>query len=116
MQRGSSVFAGHMLDAAREALELSAGKTREEFDSDRTLRLAITHLLQIVGEAARRTPVGFRKVHPEIPWKDIMGMRHKVVHDYMLVDEDVIWDTVTRELAPLVEALQGIVPPEEGVQ
>lgn len=41
-----------------------------------------------------------------------MGMRHKIVHDYMGVDEDVVWDSVTEELAPLIKELERIVPPE----
>ena len=113
MQRDDAVCVGHMIDAAREALDLAAGKTKEEFDSDRTLRLALTHLLQIVGEAARSISPGFRQAHPGIPWKDITGMRHKVVRDYMQVDEEVVWDTLREELGPLVEALERAVRPEE---
>lgn len=48
----------------------------------------------------------------QIPWKAIVGMRHKVVHDYMNVDEDVVWDTVIKELQPLVAELEKIVPAE----
>jgi len=113
MQRDDAVCVGHMIDAAREALDLATGKTKEEFDSDRTLRLALTHLLQIVGEAARSVSRGFREAHPDVPWKDITGMRHKVVHDYMQVDEEVVWDTLKEELGPLVEALEKTVPPGE---
>lgn len=112
MPRDDTVYVGHMLDVAQEALELVKGKTRADYDSDRTLRLALTHLLQTVGEAARRVSQAFREAHPEIPWTAVVGMRHKVVHDYLHVDEDVVWDTVARELKPLVEALERIVPPE----
>lgn len=48
--------------------------------------------------------------YPEIPWKAIVGMRHKVVHDYFGVDEDVVWRTVTNELPPLLEKLRPLIP------
>jgi uncharacterized protein with HEPN domain len=55
----------------------------------------------------------FSNAHPEIPWADIVGMRHKVVHDYLGVDEDIVWQVVTEDLPNLVSALQLIVPPSD---
>ena len=106
------VYLGHMLDMAQKTLGLVRGKDREDYDRDESLRLALAHLLQVIGEAARRVSREFWQSHPDIPSKAIIGMRHKVVHDYMDVDEDVVWDTVIEELTPLVEQLQRIVVPE----
>jgi uncharacterized protein with HEPN domain len=53
----------------------------------------------------------FAAAHPEIPWEDIVGMRHKVVHDYLGVDEDIVWEVVTEDLSKLVETLNPLVPP-----
>jgi uncharacterized protein with HEPN domain len=53
----------------------------------------------------------FSDRHPEILWADIIGMRHKVVHDYLGVDEDIVWQVVTGDLPTLVAALESIVPP-----
>jgi uncharacterized protein with HEPN domain len=104
------VYVGHMFDAATKAVEKVAGIGRSEFDRNETLRLALTHLLQIIGEAARRVSVNFQDGHPEIPWKAIIGMRHKVVHDYFGVDDDVVWDTVINELPPFIEKLRTLLP------
>lgn len=109
MQKDDLVYVGHMLDKAREAMNLVKGKDRKDYDSETSLRYALAHLLQIIGEAARRISPEFCKAHPEIPWKAIVGMRHKVVHDYMSVDEDVVWDTVQQELPPLIKSLEKIV-------
>ena len=106
MQHDDLVYVGHMFDAATKAVEKVAGIGRNGFDRDETLRLALTHLLQIIGEAARRVSVNFQDAHPEIPWKAIIGMRHKVVHDYFGVDDDVVWDTVINELPPLIEKIR----------
>jgi len=110
MPKDDTVYVGHMLDNARKARSLLGDRDRATYDLDETLRLALAHLLQVVGEAARRVSDGFRDQHLDIPWKAIIGMRHKVVHDYMDVDVDIVWDTVTRELPPLIAQLEAILP------
>lgn len=108
-QRDDQVYIGHMIDTANKAINFVSGLSREDFDNNEQLRLAVTHLLQIIGEAARRVSVAFRDTHPQIPWKAIVGMRSKVVHDYLNVDEDVVWDTVKNDLAPLVMELEKLL-------
>ena len=112
MPKDELVYVGHMLDKAHEALSLVHGKTRQDYDRDSALRLALTHLIQVIGEAARRVSPQFRDRHPQIPWDAIAGMRSKIVHDYMNVDEDIVWDSVTQELQPLIDELKKIIPPE----
>ncbi len=113
MPKDDTVYVGHMLDNARKARSLVGDRDRTAYDADETLRLALAHLLQVVGEAARRVSDDFCHKHSDIPWKAIIGMRHKVVHDYMDVDVDIVWDTVTRELPPLIELLEAILPTSE---
>jgi len=113
MPKDDLVYVGHMLDMARKAVDKTRGVSRRDFDNDETLRMALAHLIQIIGEAARHVSRPFRDAHPEIPWSAIVGMRHKVVHDYMNVDDDVVWQTATQELRALVPMLEKILPPEE---
>jgi len=80
-----------MLDAAQEAAALVAGLSREEFDRDRALRLALVRLLEIAGEAASRVPPEYREAHPAIPWIGVVGLRNRLVHGYDEVDYDVVW-------------------------
>jgi uncharacterized protein with HEPN domain len=77
------VYVGHMLDMARKAVSKTQGISRKTYDADENLRLALIHLIQVVGEAARQVSAEFADRHPEIPWTNIIGMRHKVVHDYL---------------------------------
>lgn len=108
------VYVGHMLDTARLALGKIVGKSRDDFDGDENLRLALTHLVQVIGEAARQVSEPFGQMHPEIPWTKIVGMRHRVVHDYLHVDYDLVWGVVKRDLPPLVKALSRLVSSEGG--
>ncbi|MEE9295703.1 MAG: DUF86 domain-containing protein [Phycisphaerae bacterium] len=110
MPKDDTVYVGHMLDNARKTRSLLGDRGRAAYDADETLRLALAHLLQVVGGAARRISDAFRDQHSDIPWKGIIGMRHKVVHDYMDVDVDIVWDTVTHELPPLIARLEAILP------
>jgi uncharacterized protein with HEPN domain len=111
MQKDDLVYVGHMLDTVGEALELLKGRDRSEFDADKTLRLALAHLIQTLGEAARHVSAEYQTEHPEIPWRSIIGMRHKVVHDYLYVDYDTIWDVVTVDLPELITKLKDLAPP-----
>ena len=110
MERDDLVYTGHMLDMACKAMVLVRGKTREDFDRDEVVGLALAHLLQVIGEAARRVSDDFKLRHAEIPWRAIVGMRHRIVHDYMAVDLDIVWDVVTADLAPLIAELSKLFP------
>jgi uncharacterized protein with HEPN domain len=112
MQRDDEVYVGHMLDLCRKVAAKVVGIGRDDFDEDENLRLALAHLLQTIGEVARRVSRNFQQEHPEIPWGGIVGMRHKVVHDYMDVDEDVVWKTSVEEVPRLVAVLESLAPPE----
>lgn len=106
MSKDDRVFLNHMRDHARKAIGLCAGQSRADFDADETLRLALIYLLQIIGEAASRVSRKTKEKHPEIPWQGVVGMRHRLVHGYFQVDEDVVWKTVTTELQPLLTTLE----------
>jgi uncharacterized protein with HEPN domain len=64
-----------------------------------------------LGESARRISPEFQKSHPQIPWASIIGMRHKVVHDYLHVDFDLVWGVATQDMPNLMNDLRTIVPP-----
>ena len=102
----------HMLEAAQEALEFTAGKSRDDLDHDRQLVLALLKCIEIIGEAAVHVSSPSRKRMPEIPWQNIIDMRNVLIHVYHDVDVNIVWDTITEDLPPLVEQLKKIVPPQ----
>lgn len=115
MQADDLVRLRHMRDAARDARAFIAGKTREQLDTDKVLRLALVKCVEIIGEAAARVSPACKALHPDIPWADIIGMRNRLIHGYADVNLDTVWQTVTEELPPLVAALEKIAPPGEEV-
>ena len=109
MKKDDNVYIGHMLDLARKAVEKTEGISRETYDVDEDIRMILTHLIQMIGEAANRVSAEGRLVHSGIPWKQIVGVRHRIVHDYMDVDYDVIWEIVSQDLPPLIRTLASIL-------
>jgi uncharacterized protein with HEPN domain len=91
-----------MKDMTRRVVDALKRKKRKDFDADDILRLGLTHLVQVIGEAARKVSPEFQEEHPGIPWRQIIGMRHRIVHDYMRVDEDILWEVVNHDLPKLL--------------
>lgn len=108
MPRDDAVYVDHMLETARKAVGKVERKSRTDFDADENLRLALAHLIQILGEAASRVSAAFCEAHPEIPWSEVIGMRHKIVHDYLGLDYDIVWEVVTRDLPVLADRSERI--------
>ena len=88
---------------------MARGKTRAQLDPDRQLNLALTRLLEIIGEAAARTPQEERSRYPTIPWVQIVGLRNRLIHGYDSVDFDILWQIVTRDLPPLIAIVEEIL-------
>jgi len=96
----------HMLEFSRKALALASGKTRSSLEQDETLRLALTHLVELVGEAASQVPDEVQKKYPQIPWPKIISMRNRLIHGYDYVDYDILWDAITTNLPQLIPQLE----------
>jgi uncharacterized protein with HEPN domain len=109
MRKDDLIRIHHMLDSAREALLFSKNKTRNNLNKDRILSLSLVKTIEIIGEAASKITKETKDNHPEIPWANIVGMRNKMIHAYYDIDLDRLWDTITDDLPPLVNALEIIL-------
>lgn len=101
-----------MLNAAKLAQEFVAGVTWEDFQIDLMRQAAVTRQLEIIGEAARRISEESQAELPTLPWREIIGMRNRITHEYDRLSLDRIWDTVQLSLPQLIALLEEIVPPE----
>ena len=113
MIRDDMVYLGHMFDFASRAVNRVKNISRNEYDKDEDLRMVLAHLIQVVGEAARLASEECHKKYPTIPWSKIIGMRHRIVHDYINIKYGIVWDVAKYELPLLVKELEKIVPLKE---
>ncbi len=98
----------HMIDATLEALSFVEGITEESFSKDRMIILSVIKDIEIIGEAASKMSEETKIKNPDIPWKDIIGMRNKLIHGYFEVDIKLVWNTTKNNLPSLLKALKYI--------
>jgi len=100
-----------MLLACREVREFTEGVSRKAFLADRKLQRAVCMDLEIIGEAARTISAEFKEAHPQVPWPDVVGLRHRIVHEYFRVDPYLVWEIVEQDIPALRGVLEPLVPP-----
>jgi len=83
MERDNSVLLRQILDSARRIVGKTSGVLKEKYDQDESLRDSIALRTQVIGEAASKLSPAFCARHPEVPWSRVVGMRHRIVHDYV---------------------------------
>ncbi len=99
-----------ILIAARKARAFVAGDSRGEFQRSELLQNAVVRALEIEGEAAARISQETRDAHPEIPWREMIGLRNRLVHEYFRIEGEQVWATIQTDLPPLVALLEPLVP------
>jgi uncharacterized protein with HEPN domain len=99
----------HMRDHIAEAIELAKDQSRDYLDTDRVFALALTKLVEIIGEAAARISEEMREAHDHIPWRPIIGTRNRLIHGYDSVDYDILWQVVDRELPVLLGQIDSLL-------
>ena len=100
-----------MVLAARDAREFVAGLTLQQFRTDKRTHSAVCLKLETIGEAARALTQEFKSAHAAVPWADIVGLRHRIVHEYFRLDLNIIWQIVESELPQLLARIEPLVPP-----
>lgn len=102
-----------MCDAARNIIVWVQGISYEHFCENEMLRSAVERKLEVFGEAATRISAELQKAHPEIPWKDIKGVRLILAHKYGDIDLGVIWEAAVKKLPDILPKLEVLIPPVE---
>jgi uncharacterized protein with HEPN domain len=98
-----------ILAHAQEAVTIAEGRTRNDLDLDRLLNLALTRLVEIIGEAANRVPENVQVRYPQLPWLEMIGARNRLIHGYDSVDFDILWAIITDDLPGLIRQLESIL-------
>ena len=106
-----------MLAYAREAVRIFGGRDLKAIEEDRTSQLAVIRCLEILGEAANRIPAETRAGWQNIPWKEIISTRHRLVHGYDFISLEVVLAILEKDLPDLIPKLEAILsglPEEDG--
>lgn len=85
----------HMIEMAEAAIQMTKGRSQADAEQDLMLRLALARALEVLGEAAGRLSVETRESAPDVPWREIVGMRNRLVHAYFDIDPAIMWKTAT---------------------
>ena len=103
MMKDDTVFLRHILDAINKIQEYAQDMDFEKFRKSSLVQDGVIRQLEIVGEATKNLSEGLREKHSDIPWKDIAGMRDKLIHQYFGVDIAGVWETVEKDI-PLLKS------------
>jgi len=85
------------------------GKDYKEFINSGILQDAVIRQIEIIGEASKKLSNEIKNFYLDIPWKDIAGMRDKLIHDYFGVDIDAVWETVKKDIPTIEKEIKDII-------
>ena len=97
-----------LVTACLRVMDYFRGASRSDLDQDNELFSACCYQIAVIGEAAKRLSPNVRSQHPEVQWKDIAGMRDRLIHGYDSVDIDELWKTATEDVPVLLELVRTI--------
>lgn len=106
MSREWRLYVADMQACCQRVNEYTSGLSRREFEDKRMVYDATLRNLELLGEAARHLPDEVRALAPDIPWRRIVGVRNILIHGYLGIDNDIIWDIVKNEVGPLLKSLE----------
>lgn len=105
-----------IFEAIESIDEFIRGMTYEEFSVDKKTKYAVVRSLEVIGEASKNIPDSVRAQYPDVPWKDMAGMRDKVIHYYFGVDYMVVWKTITDDvqfIKPIISGMLTLIATED---
>ena len=109
MKKEDDVYLKHILDAIACINDYIGSESHETFSEEKMIQDAVIRQIEIIGEATKRLSKEFRDMHAEISWKEIAGMRDKLIHDYLGVDIDAVWDTTKKDIPVLRKKIEKIL-------
>ena len=110
-----NAYLQHILDAISNIEKFIEGITKEEFTRNLEKQYAVLRGLEIIGEAAKNLSRELKRKYPHIPWKEIAGMRDKLIHQYFGVNLDLVWETVKTKLPELKNQISIILKENKNI-
>lgn len=91
---------------------IEEGLTKEDLTKDETLKRAVVRSIEIIGEATKNIDKGFKEKYDDIEWKQMAGMRDRLIHNYMGVNYNIVWDVIYNKIPALKEKIQTVIEKE----
>lgn len=108
-ERGIKLYLEDILEAIKKIEDFTHGMSLGSFKQDLKTIDAVVRNIEVIGEAAKKIPNELRVQHPKVPWKQIVGARDKVIHEYFGVDLDIIWKTVVEDLPVFKQQIENLL-------
>lgn len=102
-------FLKHIADECTYLLSVSKNLSKDEFLNDETLKRAVVRSLEIIGEATKKIPADFKVRWSSIQWKNMAGMRDRLIHDYIGVNYSIVWDVFRNKIPELHVQIQNVL-------
>jgi len=106
--RTPKLYLNDIVDSMRSIINYTKNLSFERFSGDKKTIDAVVRNFEIIGEATKHIPSKIKNQHPDIPWKEMAGMRDKIIHEYFGVDLDIVWKTIKTRLPKLKSTLSDI--------
>lgn len=114
MSRNIALYLKDIVQNMNDAEEFIRGMTYGEFEADKKTLNAVLRSLEVIGEAAKHVPNDLRGQYPDVPWKEMAGMRDKVIHFYFGVDKETVWLVVKDRIPTILPLIEEILRDLEG--
>ncbi len=101
-------YINDLIESCEDILEFTNELSYNSFIQDKKTVNAVIRSLEVIGEASKNLPVSFKKTYPDIPWKQMAGMRDKLIHEYFGIDKEMVWQVVSRHISQILLLLKKI--------
>jgi len=109
MRKDPKIFIKHILESIKYIEEYTKGISKDDFLRSTQIQDAVIRRLEIIGEATKNIPLGWKETHSEVPWRRIAGIRDILIHEYFGIDFDLLWNVVKKDLPDLKQKISRIL-------
>lgn len=101
-------YVDDVIDAMSKTRKFTQGMDFKKFSKDEKTIFAVTRAIEIIGEAVKKIPASVKKHYPDVPWKEMAGMRDKLIHEYFGVNLRAVWDTIKNDIPAIKPTFEKI--------